>query len=156
MINNITSDGIRQAALLKLQQSEQLKAQGQRLHEEAMQQLSAAQSLTMAKSPTAAEPASSPSSVLNPGPVEKPSESSSAMPVAPTVSLQEGREQLVLTVATGDFTRSIWCTWPEWEAIRIFCSTQPSMSEWLTQSGQTRDGAPGVAAPSWPSIRDEG
>ena len=100
---------------------------------------------SQAASPTVTEPASSPSFAATTGIAETPWESYSGMGVAPRVSLREERGSLVLTVATGDSSRSIWCTWPEWEALRIFCSNQPSMSVWLMTYGESKDGPPGPA-----------
>ena len=98
-------------------------------------------------------------------PAETPSETSSA-PTDGTVvkryglayaSLATSQEQLVLTVETGDYSKSISCTADEWAAIRQLFSTPPPTSESLMPSTPTPEGGDrGVASPELIAIRERG
>ena len=103
------------------------------------------EALRLAKEESAMPPAPEPLSVLTTGPVAKPWESSLGMPDAATVNLVADGGWLVLTVRTGEGSKSVRYTPREWETICRYFWTPPSTSESPTPSTKTTpDGVPGL------------
>jgi hypothetical protein len=97
-----------------------------------------------------AEMPSGSSSAATAGTAERQSQwSTGRAESAPRVSLQADGRSLVLTVATGEVSRSTWYTLAEWEAIRIYFSTLQPTSESPTIFGSTLEeaGSPGHVGP---------